>query len=72
MDEQNLLKSTNLSDYSFEELSSMLDIFQCIHNKYPLGVCIKKIYTIFFISCMAPVAIQKNNGNLLLLSTVIN
>lgn len=42
MDEQNLLKSTNLSDYSFEELSSMLDIFQCIHNKYPLGVCIRK------------------------------
>ena len=42
LDKMNLLKSDNLEDYSKEELDNIIDIFQLIHSKYPLGVCVDK------------------------------
>lgn len=36
------LKSDNIKDYTKKELDEILEIFQSIHNKYPLGVCIRK------------------------------
>lgn len=42
LDKMNLLKSDNLEDYSKEELNNIIDVFQLIHNKYPLGVCVDK------------------------------
>lgn len=36
------LKSFYPSDYSKEELDYMLKIFNDIHSKYPLGVCVRK------------------------------
>lgn len=42
LDKMNLLKSDNLEDYSKEELGDIINIFQSIHNKYPLGVCVDK------------------------------
>ena len=36
------LISDNPGDYSKDELETMIKIFQEIHNKYPLGVCVRK------------------------------
>lgn len=36
------LKTDNIEDYSKEELDYILQLFLYIHNKYPLGVCIRK------------------------------
>ena len=48
LDNQNLLKSTRIEDYSKSELDCMLKIFNEIHNKYPLGVCLRKdIHNLF-------------------------
>ena len=45
---KNLLKSDNLSDYTKEELDYLIEIFNTIHDKYPLGVCIRKdIHNLF-------------------------
>lgn len=37
---EDLLKSEDINDYSFDELQHIIDIFTSIHDKYPLGVCI--------------------------------
>lgn len=42
LDQRLLLKSNNLDDYTKEELDLFLQIFHEIHDKYPLGVCIRK------------------------------
>lgn len=48
IDSKNLLKSNNLSDYSKEELDNLIKIFNTIHDKYPLGVCVRKdIHNLF-------------------------
>lgn len=40
-DEQGLLKGTNPQDYTKEEMDVLINIFLEIHNKYPLGVCVR-------------------------------
>lgn len=48
LDNQNLLKSTRVEDYSKSELDYMLEIFSEVHNKYPLGICLRKdIHNLF-------------------------
>lgn len=48
IEEQNLLKGTELSDYTKEELEVIKKIFYEIHSKYPLGVCVNKdLHTLF-------------------------
>lgn len=42
LDNENLLKSTKIEDYTKEELDYFLSIFNDIHSKYPLGVCVRK------------------------------
>lgn len=42
LDSKNLLKSTKVEDYTKEELNYFLSIFNRIHSKYPLGVCVRK------------------------------
>ena len=42
LEELSKLKSDNIEDYTKEELDEILEIFQKIHNKYPLGICIRK------------------------------
>lgn len=42
LDDKQLLKSTNIEDYTKEELDIILNIFNTIHSKYPLGVCVRK------------------------------
>ena len=43
-----LLKSNDLIDYSKEELDNLIKIFNTIHDKYPLGVCVRKdIHNLF-------------------------
>lgn len=42
------LKINNIEDYSKEELDFLLNVFSNIHNKYPLGICIRKdIHNLF-------------------------
>lgn len=41
LDENKLLKSTLVSDYSMDELNTIIDLFNDIHDKYPLGVCVR-------------------------------
>ena len=48
IESKNLLKSNNLSDYSKEELDNLIKIFNTIHDKYPLGICVRKdIHNLF-------------------------
>lgn len=48
LDNQNLLKSNKIGDYTKEELDEILLIFNNIHSNYPLGVCIRKdIHNLF-------------------------
>lgn len=48
IESKNLLKSNNLSDYSKEELDNLIKIFNIIHDKYPLGICVRKdIHNLF-------------------------
>lgn len=42
LDNKQLLKSENIEDYTKEELDIFLNIFNIIHSKYPLGVCVRK------------------------------
>ncbi len=42
------LTSTNTEDYTKEQLDKMLEIFQKVHSKYPLGVCIRKDIHVLF------------------------
>lgn len=42
LEERNILISTNIEDYSKEQLDYMLNIFLEIHSHYPLGVCVRK------------------------------
>lgn len=42
LDNENLLKSTKIEDYTKEELDYFLSIFNDIHSKYPLGMCVRK------------------------------
>lgn len=42
LDDDGLLHGDNLSDYTADELNNMIKVFQTIHNKYPLGVCVRK------------------------------
>lgn len=42
LEELSKLKSNNIQDYSKEELDEILTIFKDTHNKYPLGICIRK------------------------------
>lgn len=48
LEEENIIISTNIEDYSKEQLDYMLDIFSKIHSQYPLGVCVRKdIHNLF-------------------------
>ena len=48
LDDDGLLHGDNLSDYTADELNNMIKVFQTIHNKYPLGVCVRKdIHNLF-------------------------
>lgn len=48
IESKNLLKSNNLCDYSKEELDNLIKIFNTIHDKYPLGICVRKdIHNLF-------------------------
>lgn len=48
IESKNLLKSNNLNDYSKEELDNLIKIFNTIHDKYPLGICVRKdIHNLF-------------------------
>lgn len=38
----NMLHGTSHTDYSSDEINNMIDIFKTVHEKYPLGVCIRK------------------------------
>lgn len=40
--EQGLLKSYNIEDYTKEELDVIIQLFLDIHETYPLGVCVEK------------------------------
>ena len=42
LEELSILKSDNIQDYTKEELDTIIEIFQNIHKKYPLGVCVRK------------------------------
>lgn len=42
MSTMNLLKTDNLQDYTKEELDVVLQIFDYIHEKYPLGICLSR------------------------------
>lgn len=42
LDNENLLKGTNVEDYSKNELDYILNRFLEIHNSYPLGICVRK------------------------------
>ena len=42
LDNMKILKSNNIEDYTKEELDYFLEVFSGIHNKYPLGVCVRK------------------------------
>lgn len=42
IDKVGKLKSRYINDYTKEELYEILQIFQEIHNKYPLGICVRK------------------------------
>lgn len=39
---QGLLKSSEINDYSKEELEELIYMFKSIHASYPLGVCVEK------------------------------
>lgn len=41
LDEEGLLVSNCIDDYTKEELDYMLEIFSDVHEKYPLGVCLR-------------------------------
>lgn len=41
LDNKELLRSTLISDYTIDELNIMIHMFNNIHNKYPLGVCVR-------------------------------
>lgn len=48
LDNQNLLKSNKIEDYTKEQLDYFLSVFLKIHSKYPLGVCVRKdIHNLF-------------------------
>lgn len=38
----NIFNSTNIDDYSIDQLNELLDIFLQIHSRYPLGICLRK------------------------------
>lgn len=42
IENQNLLKGTDLNDYNKEELEKIRNLFYEIHSRYPLGVCVNK------------------------------
>lgn len=42
LDDKHFLKSENIEDYTKDELDYMLLIFKTIHEKYPIGVCVRK------------------------------
>lgn len=42
LDDKGLLKSTNISDYTKDELDIIINIFEDVHSKYPEGVCLRK------------------------------
>lgn len=42
IEEEIPLRSNVVADYSINELNRMIDIFQEVHSKYPLGVCVRK------------------------------
>ena len=48
LEQNNLLKSYHLKDYTTKELDYIIDIFKKVHDSYPLGVCVdKKIHDLF-------------------------
>ena len=36
------IESDNVTDYTKEQLDTMIDIFRRVHDKYPLGVCVRR------------------------------
>lgn len=42
MEEAGMLKSSNIEDYSKDEIEQMIDLFKTVHSTYPLGVCVRK------------------------------
>ena len=48
LDKIGKLKTDNIEDYSKKELDDILQLFLCIHSRYPLGVCVKRdIHALF-------------------------
>lgn len=42
LDDENILHGDKVSDYSKDELDYMISVFIQIHNKYPLGICVRR------------------------------
>lgn len=50
LDDDGLLHGDDLHDYTTSELDHMIEVFHTVHDKYPLGVCVRKdIHDLFHV-----------------------